>query len=150
MSLASKQSIALLAIINGIFITIDHFKLSQEQTPTVDYALTVCEECILAFPETGNKKSNLIWMQRKIQETDKFLRKENGNLYTSIVLTALANHIVTDLIERIKDPVKLKILEPLVEVVNGMNEQLDPNGNKFDAYEEADNYLIKIYNLLGF
>lgn len=150
MSKASKQSIALLAIVNGIFITIDHYNLSGEQAPTVDYGMEVCKEVITNFPETGDPKKNFKWMQSKIQESDKFLRKEGTNLYTAIVLTSLAQHIITDLIDKIDDPVKLKILEPLDDVITGLSEQIDPKGTEFLAYEEADRHLKKIYRLLEF
>lgn len=150
MSKASNQTITLLAVINGIFITIDDWKLAPELAPTVDWGMEICKECIEKFPETGNPQKNYKWMQNKLRESEEFLGTKAGNLYSSIVLSAIANHIITDLMERIKDPKKLELLIPIDEVVQGLNFQLDPKGSAFDAYEEADNHLSKLYKLLEF
>ena len=149
MSKASRQTITLLAVVNGIFITMDSYNLAPELTPTIDWGMQVCKECISKFPETGNPQKNFKWMQEKLRLIDKDLNGRQ-DIYTMIVLSSIASHIMTDLEERIKDKNKLKLMEPVSETVKGLNDQIDPDGDCFEAYEEADKLLKRIYMHLEF
>ena len=149
MSLASRQSITLLAIVNGVFITMDDYGLAPELTPTIDWGLEVCHQCVTEFPETGDPGKNLRWMQAKLDLVDKDL-SGRADIYTMIMLTSIASHIITDLLEWIKDESKLALIDPVAEVVCGLSDQIDPKGDCFQAYEEADSILRKIYSHLEF
>lgn len=149
MSKASRQSISLLAIVSGVFITMDSFQLAPELAPTIDWGRQVCDDCIKNYPETGDYHKNLKWMEGRLKEIDKDLNNRH-DIYSMIVLTSIASHIMEDLIEMIKNKYKLSLLEPVYEAVQGLSDQIDPKKDCFDAYEEADNLLNKIYERLGF
>lgn len=149
MSKASRQTIILLAVVNGIFITMDDYKLIPELAPTIDWGMKICKQCISKYPETGDSQKNFKWMQTKLQIIEKDLNNRN-DIYTMIVLTSIASHIMMDLTEMIKDTKKLELIEPIVETVQGLSIQIDPEGDCFEAYEKADRLLKKIYNHLEF
>lgn len=149
MSKASRQSVAMIAMVNGVFITIDSYDLAPEISATIQYGLEVCGGCMHTFPETGDRHKNGLWCRSKLSEIEEEFNKANS-LYSMIVLTSMATHIMEDLTERINDPVKLDLLEPIHEVVQGVSEQIDPNGDQFDAYEEADRLLTIFYNKIEF
>lgn len=149
MSKASRQAITLLAVVNGVFITMDSYELAPELTPTIDWGMEVCKQCVSKYPETGDPKKNFKWMQNKLQLIDKDLNGRE-DIYTMIVLTSIASHIMSDLEEMIRDKAKLALIEPVAEVVQGVSAQIDPKGDCFDAYEEADRLLKRIYEHLEF
>lgn len=149
MSKASRQTLSMIAMVNGIFITIDEYELAPEIEATIQYGLEVCNMCMADFPETGDRYKNEAWMKSKLTEVEKEFNK-SGSLYSTIVLTSMATHMMEDLTERIKDPVKLKLLTPVHEVVAGVSAQIDPKGDQFEAYEEADRLLTKFYGIIGF
>jgi hypothetical protein len=150
MSKASRQTIALLAVVNGVFITIEEFNLAPELVPTTDWGRKVCKDCIDVFPETGNRKKNLEWMTDRLHKIDDYLNNVQKTFYTITVLVNLAHLIMTDLLERIKDKKKREILIPVMEVVDGLSDQIDPEKNIWAAYEEADRMLVKLYEYLEF
>jgi len=149
MSLASRQSISLLAVVHGCFKTMDTFNLSGDLAPTVLYGIDVSEKVIHNFPETGNRKSNLKWMTEKIHQIDDDLNKSKS-VYTMIVLMSLALQIIIDLSEKIKDKAKLKQLSEIEEVIFAIRDAIDPKWDHDEAYKEADRILDKLYGLLGF
>lgn len=149
MSKASRQSIALLAIVKGVILTIQEYKLAPELDATILYALDVCEGCVSKFPETGNPNKNMKWMTERIHMIDDDLNKSNS-IYSMITLTNLAHHIVTDLQECINDSTKLDLIKPVGEVIEGLSDQIDPIKDCFEAYEEADRILDKLYRYLEF
>ena len=149
MSLASRQSLSLLAVVHGCLTTIDSYDLAPELSPTVHYGIEVSEQCIMQFPETGNKDKNNKWMVEKIHLIDDDLQKSES-LYTMILLTSLAHQIVTDLSEKIHDKVKLEQIKIVEEVIYSISDKIDKNKDQFKAYEEADRILKKLYNYLEF
>ncbi len=149
MSRASRQTIAMIAMVNGVFLTIDNYKLAPEIEATIQYGIDVCYKCMDAFPETGDRQKNGAWCTKKLEEVENDFNKADS-LYSMIVLTSMATHIMEDLTARINDPVKLNLLAPIAEVVTGMSEQIDPQGDQFEAYEEADRLLHKFYGVIGF
>jgi hypothetical protein len=139
----------MIAMVTGVFITIDEYDLADEIAPTIQYGLSVCNTCMETFPETGDRNKNGAWCHAKLQEIENEFNKADS-LYSLIVLISMATHIMEDLTARIKDPVKLKLLEPIHEAVTGVSMQIDPEGDCFAAYEEADRLLHKFYRVIGF
>jgi len=149
MSNASRQSLALLAVIYGCFSSMKEYALSPELSPTIEYGLEVSERCINEFPETGNTLKNTKWITEKIHQIDDDLNKSKS-VYTMIVLTQLAHQIVTDLSEKIRDKAKIKRIEVIEEVIYAISDQIDKKKDKFEAYEGSDRIAKKLYNRLGF
>jgi hypothetical protein len=149
MSKASRQTISLLAMVNAVFITIDSYGLAVELAPTIEYAKDICEKCIIKFPESGSSSKNMDWMHAKMKTAKPHFDKPNSP-YSMIVLMVIAQHIVNDLQECINDPVKLNLIEPIAEVVFTVNGTIDPKGDQFEAYEEADKLLATLYHILEF
>ncbi len=149
MSKASKQTISMIAMVNGVFITIDNYKLAPEIDATIQYGLEVCYGCMNTFPETGDRYKNGEWCKLKLEEIEDYFNQADS-LYSMIVLTSMATHIMEDLTNKIKDPAKLALLEPVHEVVIGVSEQIDPKGDCYDAYEEADRLLKRFYSVIEF
>lgn len=149
MSKASRQSLTLLAVVHGCFVTIDTFELAPELSPTIIYGVEISEKCILNFPETGNRQKNIKWIEDRIHLIDEELNKSES-FYTMIVLTSLAHQIITDLSEKIQDKAKLNQLEEVEEVIYSISDVIDDKKDQFSAYEEADKILKKLYNYLEF
>jgi hypothetical protein len=147
----SRQEICILAFLNGIIITIKNYKLREDLAPTIEYGLEIFNDCIDNYPEVGDVQMNFLWIQGKVQKSQEFLGEDSESLYTAIVLVKLASLMVTDLVEKVNDnPKKFSYLEPIEELIAGLNDQLDPDGDQFEAYEKADEHLKKIYDLIGF
>lgn len=145
-----RQTLTLLAIVNGIFITFETYNLKPEYTPTIDWGKQMCAECIEIYPETGNAQSNLKWMTEKVHEADDFLGTGSEHMYRATVLSFMSHCIVSDLLVKVKDEHKVDLLTPVQEVVYGLDDQIDPNGDQFDSYDEAVVYVNKLYKILGF
>lgn len=139
----------MLAMVNGVFLLIDKYELAPELDATIQYGLEVCYECVNKFPETGDREKNGKWCHEKLSEIEPEFDAAQS-LFQMIVLISMATHIMDDLVQRIRDPKKLKYIVPVHEVVNGMSTQIDPKGDQFEAYEEADKLLNKFYTVIGF
>ena len=149
MSKASRQSLSLLAVVHGCFKSIDDFGLAGETAPTVLYGVEVSLNIINQFPETGDANKNTQWMTERIHAIDEDLKKRKS-LYSMIVLTSLMHQIITDLMEKIKDKKKLDLLEELAEIIYSISDMIDEKKNQFEAYEESDSILKKLYKAIEF
>ena len=143
MSTATNQSLCILSFINATFITITEDKF----LPTVEYAKEVCQKIIRDFPESGNTIKNHHTILNWMYEINHELPERKG-MYTSLLLSNISSLLITDLMERIKDKKKLRMLEELKEVCIGLNDQLDPNGAYFDSIEKAEELNLVIKNII--
>lgn len=149
MSKASRQSITLLAIIHGCFKSIEDYNIAGDAAPTILYGAEVSERVVRDYPETGDSNKNIRWVTQKMHDIDGLLNNKKS-LYSMTVLTALSHQIITDLIEKVRDRKKLVLLNELEEIIYNVSDLIDPKKDQFDAYEESDRILKKLYKLLEF
>lgn len=149
MSAASKQALAILAIVDGIFITIRDYQLEPELLATVLYGEKVCSSAIMAYPETGDTEKNLLWITEKVSKIET-VWGGCDDLYTFGVLLAMASHLIVDLMGVVQDGYKLSLLLPVFEVVEGLYGLADANRDNYPAYEMADTLLSAFYADIGF
>ena len=149
MSRASRQSLALLAIVHGIWCTIDSYNLAPELAPTVQYGKEVSEKVVIEFPESGDPVKNRKWIEDRVEEVDRVLNGSDEE-YELATLSSIMLHILSDLYSVIKDKKKVELLNLDFEAADGFNEQIDPYGDQFKYYDKADKLVAKIYRILEF
>ncbi len=149
MSLATRQSVALLSIVYSVFTTIKQYNLAPELEATILYGIDTTEKCIINFPGTGDNRKSEKWIREKIHCIDDDLR-QSESVYTMIVLVSLSNQILADMMQKIRNRTKLEMLEEVNEITISISNKIDPKGDQFEAYEEADKLLLKLYHHLGF
>lgn len=149
MSKASKQTIVLLSMVKAAFIIIEELDLTPELAPTIVYGKSICDEGLKFFWFNNDTPKNRRWIKERVRQADGLLN-ETSTMYSAVVLASLAELIVNDLIQRIRDVRKLKFIEPIHEAVSGLSDQIDSKGIHFEAYEEAENHLKDLYRALEF
>ena len=150
MSQASKQTIGLLALISGCMKTIYDFRLAPEHDPVTLYTQEVCDKMVGMFPITGPEHKLQSWLESHMVIYDKALTLMPAEKYNAALLTAMGIHILLDLKNKINDPKKLELIEPIYEAVVSLNDLLDPSGKKIAEFDRGE-YLVSVaYKIFGF
>lgn len=135
-------------MVNGIFITATEIEGVDHLLPTIEYGKQVCTDCINNFSETGNVRKNFEWMVDKIHKAQKYLDAER-NEYDLHHIVNIGHMIVIDLCEVIKDKQKLEMLNVVMEVLDGLSDQIDPEGIHFIDYDRANQTVQHLYEILS-
>ncbi len=144
MSLATKQSVSFLAIINSLMTTIETSDIANDLLPTVLFIGSESKKAAMNWEETGNWESNTKWMLKRMAEPQQKI-KEEKDIYTFIVLSLMAQILIEDLYEMIQNKKKLSILLPIKDAINNMVDNLDINGNKYKSAEKAWLLIKEVY-----
>lgn len=148
-ALASRQSLIMLAFVNGVFITINDDDLIPELAPTLLYGQELSTKIIHGYPEHGRPKENSAWCEEKMKGISEFLN-QGGLYYEPIELVTMAQMIIVDLMEEVTEPRKREVLGQLKEVIDKVSDNIDPGGTAFTIYETVDATLQHIYQQIGF
>ncbi len=146
MSKASRQSLVLLAIVNGVFLTAAECEEAAACMATIEYGKDISTRLIHAYPETGDAGKNMRWMTERLHQADYCLNRRVP--YTLVQLVSIGQMIMADLSGMIRDRRKLDMLEPVIEALDGLSDQLDPEGSRFADYKAADLTLRELYGIL--
>jgi len=148
MSLASNQTITLLAFVHSCFITIESYELSGDIRPIILYGLEVSEDCCAKFPETGKSEKNKEWICTHLKLIGDCVNTDKEWQSLSLpTLLCIINHVMTDLSEKIKSSEKLSLFDPLLETIAGASQHVDL------AYDDciiADAVVTKVYSAINF
>lgn len=148
-ALSTRQSLILLAFVNGVFITINDDNLLPELGPTLLYGQDLSTRVIHGYPEQGTPKANTEWCSGKMKVISALLN-EGGLYYEPIELVTMAQMIVVDLLEEVTDRTKRGLLTELKEVIDSVSDAIDPGGTAFTVYESVDLTLHQVYKEIGF
>jgi len=137
MSKSDVQSLTILAVSVGAVVTIEEDKLADKFMPAILWAREAGSGVVDSWPIRGDndKIVRACFLHCKKLHRD-FERAVE--LYSGICLISLAQLLLTDLQERIKDKAKLEIIEPLSEAIDGIHDLVDPDGDRYEAYAEAE------------
>ena len=153
MSLASNQAISMLAVVSGCMGTIEEelkgHVIAEQALPTVLYIHQIADNAIKSYPATGDSRKNYKWMGSRVREWNAFVADVSPK-WTTIVLSQMPMLAMEDLLNRLKNPLSISLVQPVHEGLIGLSNIVDKEGTSFDAYKEAENILYRFYNILEF
>lgn len=149
MAKSDIQSQVILAVVTGAIITVEEAGIAEGELPAILYAREVGDKAFRQWPETGNPKKNLLACTNHCKNLAEKLDKASDE-HSPLVLISLSQLLLTDLMERVKNKKKLRILEPLREAVDGIHNLLDPKGQHYDVFEYAEELARAVKNEIEF
>lgn len=150
MSKATNQTVILLAVLSGSFKTIARAENCPASVQgTVLWAMEEATQITINFPETGKGEKNLDWMMVRLRQWQECVDNMDLDMEYQTLLY-VCNHVIYDLSNKISNPAKLRMIQPLREAIDNMITITDPTGKQFEAMEEADKLLGKLYKLIEF
>ena len=151
MSLSTRQTMSIIAMTSGCMSTIEANGLADHVLPTALYIKDEADKTLVAFNElaTGDLGKNYKWMQAKVEEWNAYIRTHVDSKISAIVLTQMCLLALDELlIYHVRDPRKIRLLLPLEEALKGLSDQLDPNGDAYAAYAEAEEVTFSYFKIL--
>lgn len=148
MSSASIQSLTILAVVTGSIITIEEDDLSGDAAPTIAYLRELAQTNINRWPETGNQRKNTIACMSHCQALSKSL-EASAKLYTACCLGMLSQLLLIELRDVVRDPVKLNIIDELLECVNTAVDIYDPGEKNEESRAEAERLVDIVKKQVG-
>jgi len=149
MSLATNQQMTLLATIGGCLFRMHEDSMFSVVTmkELVDKTYLQIIGIMKAWPETGDLKKNMLWMNDKIDKWEVFLR-EAGGFHKLTVLTCICQRGLADLQSQLNSTYKLRLIAELNEPLDKIHGFMDPDCVNFPAYEKADELMNNLYELI--
>lgn len=149
MSHSTRQSLTLLAAIGGCLIRLDTIK-AFEKSPIIEFVTNetagYVHEALKNWPQSGDTRKNQRWVAIQI-ETWRLAMKEDDVFYPE-VLAKVCEQCAADLLTVINNSYKLKLLKPVAEGVAVIHGHFDSAGENFEAYEETERLMRKLYELI--
>ena len=150
MSRATNQTVILLAVLSGSFKTIARAENCPASVQgTVLWAMEEASQITINFPETGKGEKNLDWMMVRLHKWEKLIDCLDLDMEYQTLLY-VCNHVIYDLTDKISNPAKLRLIQPLREAIDNMITVTDSTGKQFKAMEGADKLLGELYELIEF
>ena len=149
MSLATRQTLTLLAVVNGSLFLISNIEtIPEDVAPTVLWAKDFCKELMQHYPETGNKRKNTLQMKAWLPQWDRIGADKMLRWHPSVVAT-LALNFCEDLLEKIHNRARsdIKTLRDALIRISYFFSEADYNEEHF---EEANQMTEEIYSVIGF
>jgi len=149
-SRATNQSLLYLSLTAGIFSEIKRRNLicRVDLQNLVQSAYDQTIQLINTWDETGCPKRNTVWMTEALNRWDREAF-ENQKLQRVESLVAMADLIVTDLLDKLKNKKKIMAVNSLYEQVQILMDFTDYNRERFLAFEESDKLLRILYRIGG-
>ncbi len=144
MSKLDIQTQTILAVATGAIITVEENCMGANEMFVIVYARYASSECYRKYP---SKNADAVFdhcynLREKLDAaSDKF---------SPLILISISQLLMTDLMEKVKDKNKLKLLEPVSEAIDGIKNLLDPDGKHIDVYEEAEKLRDYVKEEIGF
>lgn len=148
-SLASKQSIILLSIVNGVFIVLDEHELMQELKPTILYCRERVSQLFKLYPEVNADAKSVQLCREKLSKLSAVLDSSDLK-YSPAELVHLALTIAVDLLDELTCPLKRSVLQEMFELLAVLSDKLDPDGSDFATFGKVDEQLNAIYKEIEF
>jgi len=149
MSRSTNQSLLYLSLTAGIFSEIKRRNLicRVDLQNLVQSAYDQTIQLINTWDETGDPKKNTAWMTEALTHWDKEAF-ENQKLQRVESLVAMADLIITDLLDKLKNKKKIMAVNSLYNQIQILIDFTDYNRERFLAFEESD-LLLKILYRIG-
>jgi hypothetical protein len=150
MSKAGKQSVALLTLVYGMLETMIALKLVDTCLSEAIHSKEVAFECATNFPVGYEDPSFVKGVTHYSRVLAKIIYTSEVQVYTAPVLSMASLQIVTDLQERVTDPIKVGMLQPLFAGVDALYTQIDPLGDNYRNFTVVNTIVTQAYASLGF
>lgn len=153
MSKATRQAMAMLAVASGCMGTIEVGHLADHVLPTVLYIKDLADQSLVAYTKlaTGSQHKNFLWMESKTEEWNAAVRNRQDSTISAIVLTQMPMLALDELlIHYVRDPRKIALIFSVHQALQGLLEQLDPDGEQVEAYHESLEVLERFFTILEF
>lgn len=149
MSKASNQTLTLLAIAAGCVNITKTKTTDQELLRMLDQAYAVISTAVCFMPTSGNEQSNIKLIMQNVAAFESEMRTTNDDL-TNAELICMASQCITDILEKLKNPVKKKLVLNADRVVQNISDYIDPTGVDFQTMAVATDMLNILYNKIQF
>jgi len=148
MSKATNQSLLYLSLTAGIFSEIKRRNLicRVDLQNLVQTAYDQTIQLINSWDETGDPKKNTAWMTEALTHWGKEAF-ENQKLQRVESLIAMADLIITDLLDKLKNKKKIMAVNSLYDQIQILMDFSDHNRERFTAFEESDKLLRILYRI---
>ncbi len=149
MSRATNESLLYLSLTAGIFSEIQRRNLiSRVDLKTLtqeSYDLVI--QLINTWDETGDPKKNTQWMTKALNRWDQEAFTSGAPLQKVEALVAMADLVITDLMDKLTNPRKIKAIKALQSKIHTLMDFTDYNRERFTAFEESDRLLQLLYRI---
>ena len=149
MSKSSRQALVQLAVVAGCFEamrTCNRFS-RVDIRQLIGITVTQIHTAAAEWPSTGNEKKNTDWTLTRFAAWKTYL--PNGR-YDTVVLVKMCERLLTTLDEVTTDPIKRRLLAPILAASKTLHDFCDPEAANFPAYEESDKLLEKLYEVIEY
>jgi hypothetical protein len=148
LSKADVQSFTILAIAAGAVKTIILENIHGDAGPTIMYLEGLMEKKINEWPESGNpRKNTLACVEHCENLKDHF--DSSAEFYTARCLGMLAQTLLVELRDVVKNRWKLNTIDELLECVNKAVDVYDPGESDVEARTEADRLCSLVKSEIG-
>ena len=148
MSKATRQSCTLLCIIGGCLIEITRRRLFENEEHHAlcveTYAKT--KEILADWPQSGSIRKNVEWATDRVEKWRMTLQDTEPALL--IVLCAVMEQCLEDIQAKVKSRYKQKLIERVDAAIRRIHENAGQDGENFQAYEEAEERMRYLYELI--
>lgn len=148
-SKATRQSIALLAIIGGSLTRIDECRMfsvvSMKTLVKEAYKQTIW--MMKSWPDGEYNPDDAEWIDDRVVQWGIFLRDVKEH-HTLAVFATMCSICLDDLESVIRNKQKLAMLRTLREPINSILKFIDPNLANFPAFDKADMSMAYFYKLI--
>lgn len=148
-SKATRQSIALLAIIGGSLTRIDECRMfsvvAMKKLVKDTYKQTI--NILNTWPDGAYNVDDANWIDERVVQWGIFL-KDVKEHHTLAVFATMCSICLDDLESVIRNKQKLSMIQTLREPVNAILKFIDPNLENFPAFDKADTAMAYFYKLV--
>lgn len=144
---ADLQTSYLLGLIHSSFITLDEADLIEKQKAAIIYGRDRSAEILDTFPVKYQETKE--WWEPIIQKVNEAVNSSMED-FTPRMVVAFGVLICSDLLDELTCPDKRALVEEMEEVLNSIDDFLDPKGSETNDYEEISQILEKAYSIIGF
>lgn len=150
MSKSTNRALLQLAVVAGCVNTMrqNNSFARVDIRRLIDKMLLDITDAVIHWPCTGDEEKNARWIKERREKWNAFIEDDPDESYSAVVLAKMCERVLTALDEVTRDEVKRRLLAPIYEASQKINNFCDPNGANFPAYEKADFLLGELYALI--
>lgn len=147
MSLATRQAMLMLSMVNGSLKLIADEAKYEDIAPTVLWADDFCTQVLERYPETGDPIKNRRWMKDHLKRWDQIGAEKMIRWHPGVVATFALN-FVEDLLGKIKNSARSD-LETLRDAIAQVSYHFTSDENEV-VFDEATEVTEELYSVIGF
>lgn len=150
MSLSSRQALVQLAVVAGCFNSMRKCNCFSrvDIRRLLDSTVEQIAGAVSIWPCSGDERKNQVWTAARLERWKKFLMDDPDTDYSTAVMAKMCERILTALDESTRNPVKRRLLAPIIAASATINDFCDPQAANFPAYDKCDFLLRQLYEII--